>query len=294
MLPDETSRGVILRREPGGYQTIVQTGTAGPEGGRLRSLARLSTSTNGHVAFRASFEALSGGVSGLFLTPGDSTLRSYLRIGEGGGPDVEGRITSFNQNVSLNASDQVALLATVGGAKEDRQSAIFLAAPASLSVSNLTIKRGPGSLSAKASGKPRDGVRFSAVLRPGNLPKPTDSKKSKFGRQLISLAVADTKGTLWSAVLPPAQVAVRGQTLVAKGEGGKRVRALRVRVGKDGTIRLAVRSQPFDLTNATGLHKFDSTGSLIIEPPLSVRVDVGGNGASAVPCVARGRRYVCS
>src|SRR5262249_61735182 len=93
MLPDETSRGVILRREPGGYQTVVQTGTPGPEGGRLRSLARLSTSTNGHLAFRASFEALSGGISGLFLTPGDSTLRSYLRIGEGRGPEVEGPIT---------------------------------------------------------------------------------------------------------------------------------------------------------------------------------------------------------
>src|SRR5262249_18782847 len=156
------------------------------------------------VAFRASFEALSGGISGLFLTPGDSTLRSYLRIGEGGGPDVEGRITSFNQNVSLNASDQVALLATVGGAKEDRQSAIFLAAPASLSVSNLVIKRGRGSLSAKASGKPRDGVRFSAVLRPGNLPKSIDTQKSRLVRQLVSVAGAHTQGTPVPALLAPA------------------------------------------------------------------------------------------
>src|SRR5262249_13181374 len=112
-------------------------------------------------------------------------------------------------------------------------------------------------------------------------------------RQLVSVAVADTKGTLWSAVLPPAQVALRGQTLVAKGDGRKRVRALQVRVGKDGTIRIAVRSQPVHLTNATRPHKVDRRGSPLIEPPLSVRVDVGGNGASAVPCVARGRRYVC-
>jgi hypothetical protein len=293
MLPDTTSRGVILRRAPGGFQTIAQTGIPGPEGGRVRSLARLSTSTNGHVAFRANYEALSGGISGLLLA-GDSKLRSYLRIGEGGGPDVEGRITSFNQNVSLNASDQVALLATIGGAKEDRQSAIFLAAPSSLTVHNLTIKRGKGTLSDIASGKPRDGVRFSAVLKPGNLPKSTDAKKSKFGRQLVAVAVADTKGTLWSAVLPPKQIALRGQTLVAKGDGQKRVRALRVRLGKDGTIRLAVRSVPIDLSLiAGGLHRFDSNGSIILEPPLSVRVDVGGTGGSVVPCVPQGRRYVC-
>jgi hypothetical protein len=95
-------------------------------------------------------------------------------------------------------------------------------------------------------------------------------------------------------VLPPTQVALSGQTLIAKGDGRKRVRALRVRVGKDGAIRLAVRSVPIDINSiATGQHRFDSNQSLIIEPPLSVRVDVGENGGSVVPCVAKGRRFVC-
>jgi hypothetical protein len=293
VLPDQTPHGVILRRAPAGFQTLVQTGDPGPEGGSLRSLARLSTSTTGHVVFRANYQALSGGVSGLLLAS-DGKLSSYLRVGEGGGDGVAGRINGFNQNVSLNASDQVALLATIGGATQDRQNAIFLAAPASLAVNGLTIKRGRGTLSAKASGKPRDAVRFSAVLKPGNLPLPAGAKKHKISRQLVAVAVADMKGTLWSAVLPPSQLALRGQTLVARGDGRKRVQGLRVRVQKDGSIRLSVRSAPFDLSStAGGLHNFDSTGSLILAPPLSVRVDVGANGGSVVPCVLQGRRYVC-
>src|SRR5262249_14833799 len=85
-----------------------------------------------------------------------------------------------------------------------------------------------------------------------------------------------------------------GQTLVAKGEGRNRVRGLRVRVQKDGSIRLTVRSAPFNLSStAGGLHNFDSTGSVVLAPPLSVRVDVGENGGSVVPFVLQGRRYVC-
>ena len=291
-LPDKSSQGVILRRAPGGFQTVVQTGIPGPEGGIIRSLSRLSTSNNGDVAFRANYQAFSGGVSGLLLS-NSTGLHSYLRIGEGGGPDVGGRITSFNQNVSLNSSDQVAVLATLGGAQNDRDSAIFLAAPSTLSVRNLVIKRGHAKRSAVASGKPQDGVRLTAVLKPGNLP-PTDVKQGKLGRQLVAVAVADTKGTLWSAVMPASQIGLSGQTLIAKGEARKRVRALRVRAAKDGTIRLTIRSIPIDLTStSTGLHNFDGNGALVIAPPVSVRVDVGGNGGSVVPCMPQGRRYVC-
>src|SRR5262245_2939496 len=292
-LPDNTSQGVILRRAPGNIKTIVQTGIPGPEGGIIRSLSRLSTSNNGDVVFRANYQALSGGVSGLLLA-NSTGLHSYLRIGEGGGPDVGGRITSFNQNVSLNSSDQVAVLATIGGAQSDRDSAIFLAAPTTLSVRNFVIKRGHGKRSAIASGKPRDGVRLTAVVKPGNLPQPIGAKKSKLGKQLVAVAVADTKGTLWSAVLPASQIGLSGQTLVAKGDARKKVRGLRVRAAKDGTISLTVRSVPIDLTStSTGLHNFDANGALVIAPPLSVRVDVGGIGGSVVPCMLQGRRWVC-
>jgi hypothetical protein len=292
-LADKSTPGVILRRQPGGFQTVVQTGSPGPEGGILHGLSRLSSSSTGDVAFRANFEPLSGGVTGLFLS-NSSGLHSFLRIGEGGSSDVGGRITSFNQNVSLNSSDQLALLAAVGGAQNDRDSAIFLTAPSTLSVSNFIIKRGKSTLSAVASGKPRDGIRLSATLKPGNVPQPTDVKKGKLGRQLVAVAVADTKGTLWSAVLPATQIGVRGQTLVAKGDGRKKVRGLRVRVAKNGMIRLTVRSVPIDLTlSSTGLHNFDGNGALIISPPVSVRVDVGGTGGSTVPCTLQGRRYVC-
>jgi hypothetical protein len=292
-LPDKTSQGVILRQAPNVVQTVAQTGVAGPEGGIIRGLSRLSTSSSGDVAFRANYQALSGGVSGLLLA-NSTGLHSYLRTGEGGGPDVGGRITSFSPNVSVNSSDQVALLATVGGAQNDRDSAIFLAAPSTLSVRNLVIKRGRPKRSAILSGKPHDGIRLTAVLKPGNLPQPPDAKKGKLGRQLVAVGVADTQGTLWSAVMPASQIGLSGQTLVAKGDARKKVRGLRVRAAKDGTIRLTVRSVPINLTStSTGLHNFDSNGALIIAPPLSVRIDVGGTGGSVVPCMLQGRRYVC-
>jgi hypothetical protein len=89
---------------------------------------------------------------------------------------------------------------------------------------------------------------------------------------------------------------VRGRYLIVKGgTDTKTLRSLRVRVAKDGTIRVAARSAPFDLNfGASAGHNFDGTGAVVLEPPFNVRVDVGGDGGNAlVNCTTKPRRFRC-
>lgn len=288
--------GAILRNGQAGFETLVQTGDIGPEGGRIRSLGRPSVSSNGHVALRLGFDPFTGGVPGLFLMRG-ARPQSYLRIGEGGAAGVNGRITSVNQNVSLNASDRVAFLASVGGGRSS--SAIFLAAPTTGRVQTLGFRRGPGSLTGNTAPKPRDRIKLSMVLEPGLLPpaSTTEAQGVKPERQrAVTITVADTRGPLWTGTIQSVDTRLRGRTLAKRG--GKTetpIGNLRVQFARGGTIRIAVASKRFDLSfSAQGLRRFDETGAVILEPPFTVRADVGEDGGSVVvPCTPKGRRFRC-
>lgn len=295
VFPAQVDNGVaaVLRWSNGGFADVVRAGDTGPQGGTIRSIGRPSVGSTGQVAFRLSFLPLSGGVPGLFLASG-GPLQPFLRIGEGGGDGVDGRITGINQNLAFNSLDQTAFLATIGGGKS--RSAILMATPAKLSVGRLAFKRGPGTLLQSTSPKPKDQIQFSAVLKPGKLPRPAADKKAKLRRVAMTVAVADMKGNLWTVNVPSTDVRVRGRTLVVKGgTDTKTLRSLRVRVAKDGTIRVAARSALFRLNDEASLnHNFDGTGALVLAPPFNVRVDVGGDGGNApVNCTPKGRRFHC-
>jgi hypothetical protein len=283
----------VLRWNNGGFEDVVRAGDTGPQGGTIRSIGRPSVGDTGHLAFRLSFLPLSGGVPGLFLASG-GPLQPVLRIGEGGGDGVDGRITGINQNLAFNTLDQTAFLATIGGGKA--RSAILLAAPAKLSVGGLAFKRGPGTLFQNTSPKPKDRIQLSAVLKPAKLPRPAVDKKAKLRRVAMTVAVGDMKGNLWTVNVPSTDVRVRGRSLVVKGgTDAKTLRSLRVRVAKDGTIRVAARSALFDLNSgASAGHNFDGTGAVVLEPPFNVRVDVGGDGGNTlVNCTTKPRRFRC-
>jgi len=289
------SGGAIFRTRPAGFQAILQTGMTGPEGGQIRSLGRPGVSSNGHMVLRLGFETFTGGVAGLFLSR-DDDLRSYMRIGEGGAAGINGRIVSLNQNVSLNANDQVAMLASIGGGRS--RSAIMLAAPTTTRVPQLAFKRGPGALSANASPKPSDRLKLSALVTPGSLPPAIGDQDQikRVRRKAVTIAVADTKGTLWTGTLPSTDVELRGRGLRKKRSASSQIGALKVQFTRIGAVRVVVRSRPFDLSfSAQGLNRrFDETGSVVLEPPFSVRIDVGEDSGSAViPCAAKGRRFRC-
>jgi hypothetical protein len=295
VFPAQVDNGVetVLRRTGSGFEEVVRAGDTGPQGGLIRSIGRPSVSSPGHVAFRLSFLPLTGGVPGLFLAS-VGPLQPFLRIGEGGGDGVDGRITGINQNLAFNSLDQTAFLATIGGGKA--RSAILMATAAKLSVGRLAFKRGPGTLFQNTNPKPKDQIQFSAVLKPGKLPRAAAGKKAKLRRVAMTVAVGDMKGNLWTVNVPSNDVRVRGRTFVVKGgTDTKTLRSLRVRIAKDGTVRVAARSAPFDLNfGASAGHNFDSKGAVVLEPPFNVRVDVGGEGGNTlVNCTPKPRRFRC-
>src|SRR5262245_30770365 len=284
--------GAILRNGQAGFETLVQTGDPGPEGGVIRSLGRLAVSSNGHLALRMGFDPFTGGVPGIFVASDQGRVRSYLRIGENGAADINGRIVSVNQNVSLNASDQLAVLANIGGG--EARSAIFLASPASGRKPVLKFRRGkPTSATAKKAPKPNDRIKVSMLLDPGLLPAPsagTDAARPARQRA-ITITVADTRGLLWTSTLAAGDTRLRGRTLSKRRNAkGSAFQRLRVQFGRGGTIRIAAASKPFDLSfKAQGLRHYDQNNAVILEPPFIVRADVGEDGASVtVSCTPKG------
>ncbi|HEV7730553.1 MAG TPA: choice-of-anchor tandem repeat NxxGxxAF-containing protein [Candidatus Binatia bacterium] len=292
--PERAEIGAILRRTGAAFSSLVETGQIGPNGGKLRSIGRPSVGSNGHVAFRASYESLTGGSPGFVLaTP--NGLSTYLRVGENAAASVGGRLLSVNQNAALNASDQLAFIGTIGGGSA--RSAIFLAAPAGLRVGALAIRRGPPPTDDAASLRPKDRIKVQSTLEPAlGLPRPTTAPKEKLTRRAVSVAVADMKGSLIAVNVPIGSIEVRGRSLVLKPGAVERaqLKGLKVRVSRNGLMKIAFRTAPFDLSFAAGLRKLDDDGAVILEPPFTVRVDVGDEGGTAaVPCKATGRRVTC-
>ncbi len=293
--PDENPYGVLLRGGPSGLQPVLETGTSGPEGGRIRSLGRPSVAPDGRVALRLGFDPFTGGVSGVFLA-GDGPPSSFLRIGENASARLKGRITSLNQNVAINADDRVAFLATIGGG--DARSAILLGAPTKVVVKDLRFQRGKRTLADSASFKPRDRVQFTADLEPGLLPDDTTAANEKDVRRIraktVTVAVADTQGTLWSGTVAATDTRLRGRTLTKKRRAASRIGALRVRFTRTG-MRIKARSIKVNLADGGSPSRtFDEVGAPILAPDFSVRVDVGEDGGSAiVPCAPKGRNFRC-
>jgi hypothetical protein len=307
-LAEDETGGIVMKSSGAGLQPLMRTETRLRQGGRIQSLGRLSVSSDGNVALRLGFEPFSGGVPGLFLVHAGGPPETFLRNGEGAAAGINGRITSLNQSISVNRQDRAAFLASVGGGTAGN--AIFLAAPSKVRVERLAFRRGPGPFSANA-GQPRDRVRFTAVINPGDLPTPPPSSERKAAelvrarRKLVVVAVADSVGPLWSGIVQGNDTRLRGRTLrkksTADANGGtdSRIDALRVQFRK-GDIRITVRSKPFDLTFNAGSstdRRYDGdTGAAILVPPFMVRVDAGEDGGSqSIDCAPPGghQRFHC-
>jgi hypothetical protein len=291
LLGDQTG-AAVMRSTGGQLQPILKTGDRGPEGGLIRSISRPSVSSTGSLAMRLGFEPFTGGVAGIFLGRGGSPLSdSYLRIGEGSAARINGRVTSINPKISLNGDDRLAVLASIGGGAA--RSAILLAAPATLSVRRLAIRRGPPLTT-------RDGLDVSAVLEPGTLPPPplgTAEELALARPKAISVSVADSVGPVWSGTLGAGDTRTKRHTLIGSQGKSGRIARLRVRFLKSGAMRLTLRARPFDLsfTAAASLdRRYDENGGAILVPPFFVRVDVGEDGASgSAACKTRRRRVRC-
>ena len=254
----------LLHGTPPELAPVVVTGERGPVGGVIRSLGRPALSSAGHLLFRMGVQPFTGGVAGLYLaSPGSRDPAPFLVFGERAPSAVGGRFTNVNANASVNAAEDVAFLGSI--AEGSSRSGIFLASRAHLEAPSVDIRlRGPSPSQA-----PRDRIQLSGRLRPGR-----QSDGLAPAEEDITLTVADSTRTLWSATIPKETLRRRGTLLRPRGSKGpgSGLARVAVRLRRDGSARLSALSSPRDLTVG---------GLSPLAPPIWLRLEIGDDSATA-------------
>ncbi len=266
-IPDSTA--VVRSRVDGTVSVLAQVGGTGPLGGTVKGLSRPAMSSNGHVAFRASFESGTGGATGYYLA-GDTGTTPLIVLGEADADGQGGRLTSISPGASLNASDHLAFIGSSSVGKT--RNGIFLASPVTLTAPALSGKERSLSLSGD---KPRDTMRGRLVLQASDPTASFDLTKDS-----VTIACADKQQTYFSVTIPPKQLVKQGGGTWALRRPQDAVRKLRLRA-KRGTVRATFAASGLDF--------------LLAAPPFTLRLSVGNDsGMVVVPCTDTGEAIVCS
>ena len=257
---------VVRSQANGGMSVLAQVGTNGPLGGRVKNVSRPAASSNGHVAFKLGFDALTGGTPGFFLTTETGT-QPFVLVDESDDEGTGGRLSSLNPDASLNASDR---LAFIGGVSEgSARNGIFLATPTAMTAEALSVSIREISL----NGSGRDRIRARVTLR-------TDTAAGGFdlAHESVKVSVSDAQSTYFTTT-------VGGRKLV-RARGGW---ALKGRQGPLRKLRVrAKKNQARVSFTAAGLDLFAVT------PPFTIRLDVGNDsGVVIVPCTVTDNRVTC-
>jgi hypothetical protein len=258
----------VVRRTATGFQVLAARGMVGPVGGTLKSVGPPAISAAGDVVFRAGFVAGSGGTTG-FLLATPSGLVPFVSVGEA--TPLGGTFAGFTARTTLAAGDVLAFAADV--TRGTARNGLFLASPASLTVSQLALALGRRGRQSR--------VGLTAVLHPGRTSDGLDPRN-----ETVKITLGDSQGPLWSATLPPRTLVARGSLLlVPRGTHVKGVRLARLRLLGGGAVRAHLASAQVDLTG----------GTRRLEPPFNVTLEVGDDSATAiVPCRVRGGAARCS
>jgi hypothetical protein len=269
VVTDRVGTALVRSAADGTVSVLAQVGGDGPRGGTVKSLSRPTMASNGHLAYRASFEAGSGGTAGFFLTTDSGTI-PFVVIGESDADGEGGRFSSLNPGASLNASDQ---LAFVGSSNQGKtRNGIFLASPSTMTAQALSGRIQPLSLKDEEP-KPRDTLRGRVTLETSGLANGFDLSKDA-----VSIAVSDKETTYFNATVAPNKLARQGNSGVLRRRQAK-LKKLRIRA-KRGTVHVSFAAGGLDL--------------LLIRPPLTIRLSVGNDGGVVtVPCDDDGEHVVC-
>jgi hypothetical protein len=260
----------VLRRTPGGLAPVVEQGQVIPAGGRFRNLGQPSINDAGHVAFRASFEAFSGGTPGLYLA-GDAGPAPYVLQLET--TPLGGRFRSFGPRLALNAHDELAFAASLS--RGSTRSGLFVAYPTTLGVRHLAIRLGR---------RARDRIRIRAHLTAGRVNDGVDP-----AREPVTVSLGDASGPLWSATVPGRALRRTSGAFAATprrgGELGQLLRSVRVEVLRGGRARVTALSAPVNLTRS---------GTRALQPPFTVGLQIGDDsGIATVDCSVDARGVRC-
>jgi hypothetical protein len=261
---------VVRSGADGTVSILAQVGGSGPQGGLVKSLSRPTMSANGHIAYRASFEAGTGGTSGFFLSTETGTT-PFVVVGESDADGEGGRFSSLNPGGQLNTSD---VLAFVGSASQGKsRNGIFLASPSTMTAQALSGRIKPISLKDEEL-KPRDTLRGRVILETSGLADGFDLTKDA-----VTIAVADKGTSYFSVTIPPNKLAHQGDSWVLRRRQSK-LKKLRIRA-KRGTVRATFAAGGLDF--------------LLASPPFTIRLSVGNDGGVVtVPCTAGDDRITCS
>ena len=175
---------------------------------------------------------------------------------------------------SRSTARPTAFLASIGGGKS--RSAILLATPAE------AARRQPGD-QARADAAPehhpkQDQIQFTAVLKPGKLPRPAAPQKATPGAERSRCRWRTVSGPLVGATSASDHVGSRPHP--GRSQGGQPDRrgrsAPRVRIAMTAPIRVAAgRRSSFSAGASAGPPLRRATAPSILVPPFNVRVDVG-------------------
>jgi hypothetical protein len=261
-----TPVGAVLLGTPGNLQVIAQAGATGPAGGVFRSFGRPAIARDGTVAFRATFEAGTGGVPGFYLAEGTS-LAPYLSVGDLAPADIGGRFVSFNQRISLNDADSLAFIASVGGG--NRSNALFLAAPTTLAIKRFKMRTG-------TTTKP-DRLSMKLVMNAGSLGADLDPSRSR-----VTLTLRDAGAADFSVSAPPGSFKGRRRSFTYSQR--PTLKKMKLRVTRSGTIKATVKA----LSEITG------GGLFPLEPPITVELEIADVSAQgSANCIVGTRRTKC-
>jgi hypothetical protein len=252
----------ILRATAAGLRLVVARDMPGPAGGTFRTLGAPSMNRAGHVVFRGSFLPLTGGTAGLFLAT-DAGVAPYALIGEN--TPLGGQFTGFGARAALNDRDELAFVAGVGRGRT--RHGLFITSPTRLAPHRLAVRL--------SNGRARDRLALGLRLELGRV-----SDGVTPGSEPVTLSLSDTRGLLWSANVSAGRLKRRGGawvlTLRRRDELRRQLRALSLRVRRDGTLDLTAAAAPVDLTER---------GFRTLRPPFTVTMQVGDDsGNVAVGC----------
>lgn len=273
-------RAVLRRSAEGRIVPVAMVGERRATGGRIRSLGRPALASNGRLLFRTTYEpGTGGGRPALLLSSFEGDDPETYLVGDESAPRaLGGRIASINLNASINRCDHVAFLAQLADAKA--RAGIFLASRAALDVERLRVALRPGGDDALA---PKDRVRVRATLRPGTL-----GDGFVPAEEPVTVALSDKTRTLWTGRIGAGGLMGRGRVFRPR-KGGRvqpeELSRVRLRVAADGSAHVAALSPALDLTDF---------GNTELEPPFTLRVEVGDDSATAVvPCTVKRGRVKC-
>jgi hypothetical protein len=261
----------ILRRTAAGLDLVTARDMPGPIGGNFRSLGVPSMSSSGHIAFRGSFQPLTGGIPGIYLAT-TADIVPYALVGEN--TPLGGQFTSFGARTAINGRDEVAFVATVGRGRV--RHGLFLAAPTRLAPRRFRIRK----VGRKGLGR----IQLALRLRLGRVSDGVTPHDEGLG-----LWVADAQGIVWSTTVAAGRLDRQGDVYALKAKRKdplrKQVRRLRVKVSKGGRIDLASTSAATDLT---------AGGTRELQLPLTVGLQIGDDsGTTALSCHVGKRTIRC-